>query len=178
MKKIKHMYKTFLNTSHKTHLLFIAGFAALLIVGAFVLEHGFGADPCHLCWLARYGHWAILAAALIGALLPEKGRVWALVVVLLAAVYGFGLGIYHSLVQAKVIAGPSGCSGAPDFPSDMASFQKFLENPTVPPRCDEVSIYVFGLSLPLWNIIAMAFLAWVVYTLLRARQKSKGAQND
>ena len=173
MKKLKRIYTAFLSASHKTHLLSIAGFAALLVIGAFVFEHGFGAAPCHLCWLARYGHWAILAAALGGMLLPEKARFGALAVVLLGAVYGLGLGIYHSLVQAKVIPGPSGCSGAPDFPADMASFQKFLENPTLPPRCDEVNFYLFGLSLPVWNIITMAFLMWIVYIVFMKRQKSR-----
>lgn len=167
MKSLLNLYTQFRQARHTFHFMAIATLAFVLIVSAFVIEHGFGAQPCHLCWHARYGHWAMLFLALVGFVAPQKYHVFMLKSLFLAALYGFGLGIYHSLVQAKVIAGPSGCSGAQALPTDIKSFNQFLANPTLPPRCDEASFYILGASLPVWNIITMAFLMLVIYDVLR-----------
>ena len=168
------MYKVFqplLNKTLRCHLLFFALFAAMLVAGAFVIEYGFKALPCHLCWLQRYGHWALLFIALFGSLLPYRGQMLALRGVFLVGLYGFIVGVYHSLVQGKFIAGPSGCSGISAMPTDHESFSKYLENPTLPPRCDEVGFAAFGISLPVWNIAAMAFLMAAVYIVYRHYNK-------
>ena len=156
-----------LNKPLRTHLVSFALFAAILVASAFIIEHGFNAAPCHLCWLQRYGHWAVLFIALSGALLPYRGQMLALRGVFLAALYGFILGVYHSLVQGKYIAGPSGCSGISALPTDLESFNKYLENPTLPPRCDEVGFAAFGISLPVWNVAVMAFLMAAVYIVYK-----------
>lgn len=173
MKKLNTLREKFLAAGTRSHLLLFVLIGTGLVSGAFIIEYGFKAAPCHLCWLQRYGHWALLAIAFVGAFLPPRGKILALKGVFLAALYGFILGVYHSLVQAKVIPGPSSCSGASALPTDIESFSRYLENPTLPPRCDEVGFAFLGVSLPVWNIIAMALVMLVVYDVFKHIKKNQ-----
>lgn len=177
MNRLQKMYQDFRRAAPRWQLQVIALLMAAMIASAFVIEYGFKAEPCHLCWLQRYGHWAMLAVALVGAALPRAGQVMALRAVFITALYGFVMGGYHSLVQGKYIAGPSGCSGPAAMPTSIEDFNKFLDNPSLPPRCDEVSFAVFGVSLPIWNMLASAVVMYVVYDILRHRRRKKEAEN-
>lgn len=171
---MESLYKKLSNLQPHQHLQALALFAAVLVVSAFVIEHGFGAKPCHLCWLQRYGHWAVLLFAFVGCFLPSRrGQFMALLGVAAATVYGFFVGAYHVLVQAKLVQGPSGCSGASPLPADLESFNAFLKNPILPPRCDEVNFTILGLSLSAWNVIAMVFLAVAVYHIYKRWRTDK-----
>ncbi len=151
----------------KQFLLF-AVFGALLIISAFILEYGFDARPCHLCWMQRYGHWALTAVAIIAAVIPQIPRFVGLGGVALAAIYGFGMGIYQVLVQYKIIAAPTGCSNTKIvIPDNVNDFITSLQKPILPPPCDRIDFTIFGLTLAAWNIIVMAFVLGAVYYTYR-----------
>lgn len=174
MKRIKTSYQAFLNLPLRWQLRAFALLAAFLVAGAFMVEYGFKAQPCHLCWLQRYGHWAMLAIAFSGSFLPYRGQVVAMAGVLATSLYGFGYGVYHTLIQAKLIELPAGC-GRMDMPTSLESFNQYLQNPTLPPRCDQVSFAVFGIPLPGWNILIMGAVIYLIFAIYRNRTTPKGA---
>lgn len=150
----------------KQNLLFFGLFicALVLVVSAFILEHGFGAAPCHLCWLQRYGHWALLFTAGLGLFLrgipyAQKIAFWGCIAAIL---YGLCLGGYHVLVQQKLIAGPQGCSSVLALPQSTQGLLEALKTVSVP-RCDKVNFTVLGQSLAVWNVLFMAALLAFVY---------------
>jgi disulfide bond formation protein DsbB len=130
-------------------------FAVALTVAAFVLEYGFDALPCQMCWWQRYLHWALGGVALVGVLWARAAR-WALGGVALTALGGLGVGVYQLLVQAKIVPAPAGC-GSPglELATDINAFMASLNAPVMAPPCDVVGFTIFGLSLAAWNVAAM-----------------------
>lgn len=140
-------------------------FALALTVAAFVLEYGFDAKPCQMCWWQRYLHWALGGVALGGVLWPRAARA-ALGGMALTALGGAGVGVYQLLVQAKIVPAPAGC-GSPglELATDINAFMASLNAPVMAPPCDVVGFTIFGLSLAAWNVAAMlgVLVALAVY---------------
>ena len=141
----------------------LAGVYGLLLSGgAYVLEYGFHALPCHMCWLQRYDHWALTAIGLGGALVLQKRPQWRWAVwlgLLGAALTGVGLAIYHTLIQLKIVPLPEGCEGSSIvIPDDIDAFLASLHHTFIPPACDQADFTILGLTLPMWNIAAMVGL--------------------
>lgn len=143
--------------------------SAVLVLMAFVLEHGFGALPCQMCWWQRYGHWAMAAVAGTSAALPRLlPPVWGLAATLLAALYGLGVAVYQILVQLKLVPLPQGCgSTGLKIEASVEDFLKALQNPVVAPSCDRVDFHILGLSLADWNALTMAAAIAVGVVFLR-----------
>ena len=138
-----------------------AGFAT--IAGAWLFEH-LGYAPCELCLKQRWAYYA--AGPLALAALIAAGKGWAdaarasllVVAALFAANALFAL--YHSGVEAKLWAGPSGCTGGFVAPASMEEFRRQLQTVQVV-RCDEPALRIFGLSLANWNVAISGALAIV-----------------
>lgn len=145
-------------------------FGVFLIASAFGLEYGVGVRPCHLCWLQRYGHWALAGVGIVGGLLPFLARP-ALLGVVFAGLYGLGLGAYQVLVQYKIVPAPESCTSANiDIPLNVEDFMAALKQPVLPPPCDQIDFTIFGLTLAAWNAICMAAMLFVLYKAWRARK--------
>ena len=149
------MFKLLGTLTPRHVLLLCALFGLTLTVGAFVLEYGFDAKPCHLCWLQRYGHWALAACALLGYLWPRLTTP-AFTGVLASTFYGLALATYHTGVEQKIFPAPEGCSSTGALSTNMADFMASLSAPSAIVPCDQVGFTLFGLSLAAWNIFAMA----------------------
>lgn len=152
-------------------------FALLLIVAAFVLEYGFNAKPCHLCWMQRYGHWVMagfgLVGGLLGAMVPLVARLGFLGVVG-AALYGLWTGVYQVLVQFKIVPAPQGCSSANmAIPTNVEDFMAALQNPIVAPPCDKIDFTILGLTLAAWNAIIMAVMLVVLFCAFKHAVKNR-----
>ncbi|WP_237478534.1 disulfide bond formation protein B [Lichenibacterium dinghuense] len=129
-----------------------------------------GYTPCELCLKERVPFYigTPLAAAL-AVLAPRLPRAavrtgFGVLVLLFAA--GAALGVYHAGVEAKLWAGPTGCSGAAAAPAAVSDFLAQLKTVTVV-RCDEAALQVLGLSLAAWNALLSALLAAVAAAGLR-----------
>jgi disulfide bond formation protein DsbB len=132
--------------------------AAATIAGAWAYE-ALGYLPCELCHKERIPYYAAFALAPLTAFGGRSARAaFALMAVLFAG--GAALSVYHSLVEWKLVAGPSDCSGALNSAGSMDDFMKQLQNVKVV-RCDEPSLWVLGLTLANWNVAISAALAWI-----------------
>lgn len=132
--------------------------AVATIAGAWLYEAR-GYLPCELCYKERIPYYAAFVLAPLAALGGRGARAaFALMAVLFAG--GAALSVYHSLVEWKLVAGPSDCSGALTSAGSMDDFMKQLQNVKVV-RCDEPSLWVLGLTLANWNVAISAVLAWI-----------------
>jgi disulfide bond formation protein DsbB len=140
-------------------LLFVAALAT--IGGAWTYEW-LGYLPCELCYKERVPYYAAFALAPAAAFAARGGRAglaraaFALMAVLFIG--DAGLSIYHSLVEWKLVAGPADCSGPLSAAGSVADFMEQLRKVKVV-RCDEPTLWIFGLTLANWNVAVAAALA-------------------
>jgi disulfide bond formation protein DsbB len=146
-------------------ILIAAGGSFALLAGAFVFQ-AIGYAPCEMCLWQRWPH---AAAILIGAIVilgGFTGRVWAYLGALAAAATGI-LGIYHTGVERDWWEGPTSCTGGGDLGTgaDLLS----MDGPALV-MCDQVAIWIFGLSMASWN--AIFSVGFVVIWIMAARRKA------
>jgi len=135
-----------------------AGSAAVL--AAALVFQAFGFAPCELCILQRWPHLA--AAVLGGAMLLFRLPMRLAAFGAIAALTTGGIAIYHSLVERKLIAGPTACtSGSVEGLSAQDLLAQISAAPLV--RCDEIAWQMFGVTMPNLNVLASAFFAalWI-----------------
>lgn len=142
-------------------LIFAVSLAA--IGGAWAYE-ALGYLPCELCYKERVPYYAAFVLAPLAGFAVRAGRAglaraaFALMALLFAG--DAALSVYHSLVEWKLVAGPSDCSGALTTAGSMDDFMKQLKTVKVV-RCDEPTLWVLGLTLANWNVAITAALAWI-----------------
>ena len=143
-----------------------SGSAAVLIAALGFQAAGFA--PCELCILQRWPHLiaALLAAAIVVFRLP-------MILALLgaaAAVTTGGIAVYHSLVERKLIEGPTACTSS--GPGSMSASDLLAQIQSAPLiRCDEIAFQILGVTMPNMNVLASALFAalWVA-AFLKARR--------
>lgn len=143
---------------------FIALWSAFLIVGAYTLEYGFGIKPCALCWLQRYVHWALLALGVLVMVQPKIDPRRGLKLLVEVAVFGVGLAIYHSLVEAHILI--AGCSKPVGQLAVTAADMLTVLADSPVPACDKPH-HILWLSLPQWNVLAQGLI--VVFGVFNLR---------
>lgn len=162
----------------KSAALSVALVAALVLGGAYVLEYGFGLEPCPLCLEQRIPYFVGIPAAVLAGIVAAHSNALAAALLGLVAVtfaVGLGLGIYHSGVEWHWWPGPSACAGgAPGMVGSVEDLMNAIEDTEVI-RCDEAPWRLFGLSLAGYNALAsLAFVAVSVTAVLRYRSGMEG----
>ncbi len=147
----------------KTWLKLLALASALALAGVYVLQYGFGFEPCQLCHWQRYPYMAVIAVAAVGVV--SRYVRLALVVVVALFLTGAGIAFYHVGVEQGVFALPTGCAavGAATSVADLRA-----QMMTQAPACDQVSVSFLGLSLSAWNGLTATVLALASILALRA----------
>lgn len=147
----------------RTQLIILAATGSLaLLAGAFLFQFA-GFAPCEMCLWQRWPHAAAVAIGIIALSLGGiPARAWPLLGAL-ATMATAGLGLWHWGVEQAWWQGPSSCTGsALTLGGDLLS----TEGPSVV-LCDEVALYIFGLSMAAWNFIASLGLTVVWLTAAR-----------
>ena len=141
----------------------IAAVGAVTILGALILQYGFGLQPCPLCLEQRYAYYFAIPLALmvlvgdhVGA--SRKVLFAALVAIALGMLWNAGLGVYHSGIEWSWWPGPQECSGTPGDLGSAGSLADKLKSVSVV-RCDEAAWRFLGLSLAGYNVIISLALA-------------------
>ncbi|HEY0275509.1 MAG TPA: disulfide bond formation protein B [Paenirhodobacter sp.] len=143
-----------------------AGSAAVLI-GALLFQAA-GFAPCHLCILQRWPHLAavIIGAAILVFRLPMVTAGLGAAAALITA----GLGIYHSLVERHIVAGPDTCTASPVGSMSAADLLAHIQaTPTV--RCDDIAWQMLGVTMPNLNaVFSLIFAALWLRAIVLARR--------
>jgi len=153
--------------SHDKVAALAGAFSLSLIIGALWFQYFGGVLPCEVCMWQRWPHDTAIVIGLGGVILYytkvidlKAMKVLAWVTLAIIAAGGF-LGVYHALVEWKIIPGPSSCTGG----RFVLTPNMDLNTPVIP--CDKPSWRLFGLSLAGYNAIfslGTAFLGTLLLT--------------
>ena len=140
---------------------------------AYVMQYGFGLEPCELCLYQRYPYMAAVAVLAIGLALGRPRP--ALALALLLYLTDAGIALFHTGVEAGIFALPEGCAAAGGPAGDLAELKARLLA-TEPPRCDRPAAVFLGLSIAAWNALLALGLAALAGVALRfAADRDGGA---
>jgi len=141
----------------------IPGFILLVTVAilssAYSAQYIGGLRPCILCLYERIP-WFITGALMLVTILMQfsgPARRSILLIAALVMLAGAGLGGYHVGVEQEIFQPPTTCS-ATTTPNTLNELKALLQT-TMPPRCDEISWSLFGISLAGFNAIASFAMA-------------------
>ncbi|MXP26520.1 disulfide bond formation protein B [Altererythrobacter indicus] len=138
---------------------------ALLLLGAYISEYGFGLYPCEMCWWQRYGHFAALGFALLSTVAAPK-RLWIGLSAFAILISGL-IGGFHAGVEYGWWEGFTTCSTLASGGQDP--LMAILNAPLI--RCDEVQWSLFGISLAGWNFLISTLSAIVIAVLLKGKRR-------
>ncbi len=154
-------------------LMFIACLS--LILAALGFQYIGELAPCDLCYKQRWAYYiaiAIIPVALFlyGRDMPQLSK-FILIFMALVFFANTALGIYHSGVEWKLWAGPSGCSGTGTL-DDTINLLKELETIKIVP-CDKVQWSLLGISMAGYSALASLGLGLIsLFTALKACDKA------
>lgn len=138
--------------------------AALLLFGALFIsacslgfEHIGGYQPCHLCYIQRHIHYALIPLTLVtllivGRNLPPVIARFAFVILAGVLIYGAGVGVYQAGAEWEFWLGPNDCANTIPVTKDAANLLAQLRT-TKLISCDVAQLRILGLSFGGWNAV-------------------------
>lgn len=131
-----------------THYWFLAIFlvCAGSLITSLSLENFGGFVPCQFCIYERYPYMVAGIVALIAIVLDHKSLdpMW-MILCFLCFVGGFGVSLYHVLIERHLVELPQVCAAGSYEGSFMALKKGILTKKLA--RCDQVPMKIFNLSL-------------------------------
>ncbi len=146
------------------------GLSSVLLIGAWIFEHGFGYAPCLMCYWQRHMHKAIIVLAamtLLATSAAPAARKPLLMLTVLALLGSAGIAFFHTGVEFGFWEGPKACAagGDIDFEFDPNNPLGGLDKKIKPPSCDKAVWHFAGLSMAAWNGILSLLGAAIVARL-------------
>lgn len=136
---------------------------ALLLLGAYVSQYGFGLFPCEMCWWQRYPHFAAVALALV-AFVARPPQVWTalagLAIVTSGLIGGFHAGVEYGWWEGITTCGSNVVAGGDPL-------EAIMNAPLV--RCDVAPWSLGGVSLAGWNFL-ISTIGGIAVLVLAARK--------
>jgi len=133
---------------------------AALLGGAYFFQYIVGLPPCEMCWWQRYPHFAALALALLGLVVPPKRLFVALAG--LAVLVSGAIGAFHAGVEYGWWEGLTTCATIPNSGDDPLA--AIMNAPVI--RCDLAPWDLFGISLAGWNFLISTAGGLAVFAFL------------
>ena len=146
-----------------------------LILAALGFQYIGELAPCDLCYKQRWTYYIAIAIIPIALFLygRDMPQISKLILIVMALVFfaNTALGIYHSGVEWKLWAGPTGCSGSGSL-DDTINLLKELESIKIVP-CDKVQWSLLGISMAGYSALASLALGLIsLFTGLKACNKN------
>jgi disulfide bond formation protein DsbB len=133
-------------------------FAALCV--AWLAQYAGGLAPCELCYLQRYGYWAVIALGIVTITQNGQPRRRGMLLGLtgLALLVVAGIALFHVGVEHKWWEGTSACVGVSTVGQTTEQMTEAILNaPLV--RCDTPAFTLFGISMAGYNMLYALGLA-------------------
>ena len=158
-------------------LLFAAsGASACFLSLALAGQFGFGLHPCELCLAQRVPYAAVAMLGLLAGLYVrgEKNLYRVAVLCGLLFIADGGIAAYHSGVESGLFKGPSACTNNDKPGQTLEEMRAAILHAQLVP-CDQPMVYVFGLSMASWNVVAATAASIATFAaLVRIRRRRDG----
>ncbi len=135
--------------------------SAVVVLGAaHVFEYGFGYEPCKLCLYQRLPWWLAIGLGSLAINFRKRTHLMVMLTLLggITLLAGAVIAGYHTGVEYKLWAGPSGCTGTVGSADMTLEELKAAIMSTAPVRCDEIPWSLFGISMAGYNFIISLFM--------------------
>lgn len=149
--------------------------ASLLLLGALFIsacslgfEHIGGYQPCKLCYMQRYVHYAMIpfsALTIATIWLKAPALIVRLLFLGMAALltYGAAVGIYQAGAEWEFWMGPADCSNTVEITNNVNSLLNQLQS-TKLINCSVAQLRILGLSFGGWNVVLSTVLIAIALT--------------
>ncbi len=148
-------------------LLLCAVVSFLLLSVALVGQYGFRLHPCELCIYQRIPYAAIVVLGIIGAFCLKSKRIRFFIAIVCSLLFLLDAGIagYHAGVEKGIFPGPTACSSDGKVGQTLEEMRAAIMGaPLV--TCAQAMIYVLGLSMAAWNMVAALICFFAVSFIL------------
>lgn len=142
---------------------------ALLLLGAYVSQYGFGLYPCEMCWWQRYPHFAAVLLALV-SFVAEPRQLWVALAGLAVLTSGL-IGLFHAGVEYGWWEGLTACTSLVEAGGDPLT--AIMNAPLI--RCDVAPWSLFGISLAGFNFLFSTAAGIAVLVLVGRSGSGKAA---
>lgn len=141
---------------------------ALLLIGAYISQYGFGLFPCEMCWWQRYPHFAAVLLALVSFVAAPR-PVWVALAGLAILTSGL-IGLFHAGVEYAWWEGLTACTSPVAEGGDPLA--AVMNAPLI--RCDVPQWELLGVSLAGFNFLFSTLGAIAVLWLVGKSGKAQG----
>lgn len=138
---------------------------ALLLVGAYVSEYGFGLYPCEMCWWQRWPHFGALGFAVLAYVIAPF-RLWT-VFAGLAILTSGAIGGFHAGVEYGWWQGITSCARIVSSDAGTSALDAIMNTPMI--SCNEAQWRLMGISLAGFNFLFSVAAGLAVVTLAMRR---------
>ncbi|MGI9461380.1 MAG: disulfide bond formation protein B [Alphaproteobacteria bacterium] len=155
-----------------TYIIF--GLGVLLAV--WILQYGFGFQPCPLCYYQRYPWWLMIFLGLLSALSnyiykrQNSHYGFMLILGIFVMIFSMMLAGYHAGIEWKLWQGPAHCTAVEMIDPLTKTIDDFFSAANVT-NCDKPALIFAGLSLSGWNFIASLVVMVYLLFLLFAKHR-------
>lgn len=143
-----------------------------VLATAYFFQYALGYQPCDLCYYQRYPYMAVIFAAALGHVLPQRTnsiQTALLILVGLLFLLDAGIAIFHVGVEQGWWEGPTTCSGGAFTQGSVEDVLAQIKA-AAPVRCDEPAWTLFGISFAGFNVFIAGALAVFSLVALRGRK--------
>ncbi len=157
-----------ITTSFRT-LFFLGGFLSfLLFLGTYLLEYGFGLEPCPLCYLQRAMLFIITFVFFLGILqnCKQHGRLVYCAILFVCSILGGAFALRQLWLQYIAPVHESNCfAGFEKMLELMPIWQVLQETLQASQACSQIDFRLLGLPLSAWSLFGFIGLATYVFVL-------------
>ena len=169
--------KSLVNLLVSKWALFYLAVSVLLLVTVYIIQYGFGYEPCELCYYQRYPYMIAIPVAAIAFLtrhridiaMKRAARGFLIILIFLMFLGAF-LAAHHVGVELGYWQAFTACV-APELGPDATSEEilRYMTEARIIP-CDQPEWTLFGISLAGYNLIISMVLAFFgIYIYRRTR---------
>ena len=155
----------------KAYLILTAAIAFGLLAVSFIMQHGFGYQPCAFCIFERWPYVALILLGLISLSAKSQTVLKVVAIFMLVTITtNIGLSGYHIAIERKWVSLPSVCQSQSSLKKlSFEDLKKQIRQTNHVP-CDRIPVKILGLSPVEYNLLINLWLFFYVGSLFFIRQ--------
>ena len=159
------------NLKKENYLLILFILSILVLATAFIIEYGFGYQPCNLCLIERIPYGLAILILILNYNFKKDQTFFSILLILVFS-FSIIISVYHFGIEEGLIEESKVCASKSLNLLTKEEVLKSLEELNI--SCKNVAFRIFGLSLTTYNIfisILMLSISKKIFSLNNAIKK-------